>query len=152
LAKELQLTNVDWIDWAAYPQLRDHIAGADVCLGIFATTDKAQRVIPNKVYQALASRRPLITADTPAARELLLRDQMVGALLVPAADEKALARALLRLAMSAQKRAELARDGYALYRRYYSSKIIGGTLLDVLATHPQSRDQDSPKGTGCWRT
>jgi glycosyltransferase involved in cell wall biosynthesis len=34
-------------------------------------------VIPNKVYQILATGRPLITADTPAIRELLSPDRNI---------------------------------------------------------------------------
>ena len=44
---------------------------ADVCLGIFGTSGKAASVIPNKVFQIVASGRPLVTRDSPAIRELL---------------------------------------------------------------------------------
>ena len=53
-------------------------------------------MIPNKAYHALACGAPLITADTPAARELL-RDEE-NALLVPPGDPAALAEAMRRLA------------------------------------------------------
>lgn len=81
--------NVEWIEWVDYEALRDHIARADVCLGIFGDTDKAARVIPNKVFQILSSGKPLITRDSPAIRELLSPD-MAGVYLVPPADPEAL--------------------------------------------------------------
>ena len=46
-------------------------------------------MIPNKAFQALACGAPLVTADTPAARELL--DGRESALLVPPGDAEALA-------------------------------------------------------------
>ena len=53
-------------------------------------------MIPNKAFQALACGTPLITADTPAARELLRDGE--SALLVPPGDPEALAAAVRRLA------------------------------------------------------
>ncbi|MFO7698416.1 MAG: glycosyltransferase, partial [Anaerolineae bacterium] len=75
LAAELKLTNIHWGPrWLPPEQLAQRIAAADVCLGIFGTSPKALRVIPTKVYIALAMGKPLITEDSPTARELLRRD------------------------------------------------------------------------------
>jgi glycosyltransferase involved in cell wall biosynthesis len=87
--------NVEWIEWAAYDELGEHIARADVCLGVFGDTDKAARVIPNKVFQVLSAGAPLITRDSPAIRELLSPD-MPGVFLVPPADPEALLGAVRR--------------------------------------------------------
>jgi glycosyltransferase involved in cell wall biosynthesis len=80
---------VEWIEWVRYEALRDHIAQADVCLGIFGDTDKAARVIPNKVFQILSSGKPLVTRDSPAIRELL-SPETDGVYLVPPTDPGAL--------------------------------------------------------------
>ncbi|MCK5621023.1 MAG: glycosyltransferase, partial [Alphaproteobacteria bacterium] len=81
--------NVERIEWVEYQELRDQIARADICLGIFGDTDKAARVIPNKVFQILSAGVPLITRDSPAIRELLVPD-MPGVYLVPPGDPDAL--------------------------------------------------------------
>jgi glycosyltransferase involved in cell wall biosynthesis len=64
------LQNLQWIPWVEYSDLINWIDKSDVCLGIFGATAKASRVIPNKVYQVVASGKPLITRESPAIREL----------------------------------------------------------------------------------
>jgi glycosyltransferase involved in cell wall biosynthesis len=87
------LERLEWMPWVEYEELAGWIHRADVCLGIFGATEKAARVIPNKVFQILSARRPLITRDSPAIRELL-GDEESGATLVPPADPAALAAAI----------------------------------------------------------
>jgi glycosyltransferase involved in cell wall biosynthesis len=96
LIRELDVQSIERVAWVEYPKLIDWINRADVCLGIFGTSGKASRVIPNKVFQILAAGRPLITADTPAIRELLDEGPMVR--LVPAGDPERLAAAVRRMA------------------------------------------------------
>src|SRR4029079_18164205 len=89
-------SNVEWVPWVDYDDLPNELQAAGCALGIFGTTAKAARVIPNKAFQAIACETPLITADTPAARELLTDGH--DALLVPPGDPAALAAAVRRLA------------------------------------------------------
>lgn len=91
------LPNVEWIDWITYAGLPAAIADADVCLGIFGTSDKAASVIPNKVFQIVAMRKPLVTRDSPAMREMLT-DAPPCVQLVPPGDAKALADVIRGLA------------------------------------------------------
>lgn len=95
LVDELQPDNLEWIDWVPYEQLVNNLARCHVALGIFGTSEKAARVIPNKVYQILTAGRPLITGDTPAARELLHESNCVT--LVPVGSPQALAKAILQV-------------------------------------------------------
>jgi len=87
------IPRLKWIPWVNYAELSDWISRANVCLGIFGDTDKAARVIPNKVFQILMSGKPLVTRDSPAMRELAEPGQP-GIWLVPPADADALLRAV----------------------------------------------------------
>jgi glycosyltransferase involved in cell wall biosynthesis len=122
--------NVDWIRWLEYDQLPRELHRAGAALGIFGVSDKAQRVIPNKAFQALACGTPLVTADTPAARELLVDDE--SALLVPPGDPTALATALRRLAGNPDLTRRLAEGGHAAYRREASEKVLGARWRELL--------------------
>ena len=97
-----ELANVEWLGQLPAAELRAHTLAADVCLGVFGGSEKAARVVPNKVFDALACGRPVVTADSDGAREWL-RDGET-ALLTPAGDAAALAAALRRLLDDARAR------------------------------------------------
>ena len=80
-------------------------------------------MIPNKAFQALACGTPLVTADTPAARELLVDGE--SALLVPPGDPEALAAAVRRLAGEPSWRGGSATGGLAAYRAQASEEVLG---------------------------
>lgn len=86
--------NVTWIDWVDAEDLPGLVAAQHVCLGIFGTTPKAQRVVPNKVYQGLAAGNVVVTSDTEAQRRALGD----AARFVPPGDHEALARCLAEIA------------------------------------------------------
>lgn len=121
---------LEWIDWVPYDRLREHIARADVCLGIFGDTGKASRVIPNKVFQILAAGAPLITRDSPAIRELL-SPEMPGIWLVPPADPDALLDAVRRFRAQRQ---DLHRPLHRDTAARIGSAAVGRAMAEVLAT------------------
>jgi glycosyltransferase involved in cell wall biosynthesis len=121
--------NVEWIRWIEYDRLPDELHACGCALGIFGTSAKARRVIPNKVFQALVCGAPVVTADTPAARELL--DDR-SAVLVPPGDPAALAEAVGRLAADPELAARTAAAGLDTYRRNASEEILGPRWLALL--------------------
>jgi glycosyltransferase involved in cell wall biosynthesis len=122
--------NVEWVEWIEYERLPEEIARAGCALGVFGTSDKAARVIPNKAFQALACGAPLVTADTPAARELLTDG--VDAVLVRPGDPEALAGAVRRLRDDATFAERTAAAGLATYRRRASEDALGRRWRELL--------------------
>jgi len=115
--------NVEHVEWVEYERLPAAYASAGCALGIFGTSGKAARVIPNKVFQALASGTPVVTADTPAARELLTHDH--DALLVPPGDAPALAREIERLRLDEQLAPRIGAAGRQTFEERASEEQLG---------------------------
>jgi glycosyltransferase involved in cell wall biosynthesis len=123
--------NVEWIRWVEYEHLGNEYRAAACALGIFGTSAKAARVIPNKAYQALACGTPLVTADTPAARELLSDGE--SARLVPAGNSEALADAVRGLLADDEAARQLAEHGLATYRAHASEDVLAPRWREVVA-------------------
>ncbi len=123
--------NVEWRGWVEYERLPDELRACGCALGIFGTSPKAQRVIPNKVFQALACGAPVVTADTPATRELLTHEE--SALLVPPGDANALADALRRLAADRELARRIAAGGRSAYEQHASEAILGERWRALIA-------------------
>lgn len=115
--------NVERVAWVPYNELPAEQWRAGCVLGVFGTSAKAGRVIPNKAFQALACGAPLVTGGTEGARELLADG--VSALLVPSGDAVALAAAVRRLAGDAGLRERIAAGGLAAYRAQASEEVLG---------------------------
>lgn len=130
LAADLGLHSITFRDPVPPAGLPRLVARADIALGIFGTTDKAQRVVPNKVYQTLALGRALITADTPALREAFTPgEHLLG---IPPGDPAALADAIRALAANRARRASFGAAGRARMAEAFDECALGGLLLDAI--------------------
>lgn len=129
MAEQLQVTNVTFTDNVPYRDLGTLMSHANVCLGIFGNTQKAKRVIPNKVYEALASKCPCITGDSPAIRELLTDNQEI--FLVNMADPKALAEKILELTEAPELLEKISEAGYLFFQKNLTPKKVTKDLFDL---------------------
>ncbi len=98
-------------DSVPYDKLPEYIARADVCLGIFGSSEKTQLVIPNKIYEYAAMKKPIITLDTPAIRELFDERSMM---LISRPDPQLIADAILRLRDNPNLSAQLGERAYRI--------------------------------------
>ena len=88
-------------------------------------------MIPYKVFDALAMAKPVITRDSPAARELLADGE--SAILCEPGSATSLRRAIVRLRDDVALRQSIAAGGFARYREKGSPRAIGQALTNRLA-------------------
>ena len=129
MSKDLRLKNVTFIDMMKPEDLRLKIAESDIVLGLFGNTPKTPLVIPNKVYEAVAMAKPIITADTPGIRELFGNEDLF---LIPAANPRALAEAIINLKNNPELRTRIAENGHNKFIKFASTKILGAELKEII--------------------
>ena len=98
------------------------------CIGILGSSDKAMRVVPYKVTQALATGRPVVTVASPETETILEHEK--EALLIPAEDPQALADALISLAKNRQLCESMGAHG----RLAYEAHLSNAAMQQCLAT------------------
>lgn len=118
---------VTWIPWVEGHALAKLLIAQDICLGIFGTTAKAQRVVPNKVFAGAAAGCALITSDTPPQRRAL------GdvARFVPPGDDEALAMAIEELAADRSELKRLQKASHELACETFMPKAVVQPLIEM---------------------
>ena len=129
ISQQLRMKNIKFIDFMPKNELVFKLAGSDACLGTFGGNARAQREIAHKIYECLAIRKPLITADTPAIRELFNENEVM---MVKAADPESLAGGILKLKNDPILRTRLAQNGYDKFMRSASCEVLGGEFKKII--------------------
>jgi len=119
LARKLNVNITIRTDITLKTNLVEYANSADVCLGIFGKTIKANMVIPHKAFETIALGKPLITMKSKASCEVFTHKK--NCLLVAPEDEKELANAVLLLKKNAHLRKKIAKN-----------KEIGKELLKIM--------------------
>lgn len=130
-AKAAGISNIRFLDKVPYVDVPKVICAHDVVLGVFGTTEKASRVIGNKVYECMACARPTVnefcTGYPPEAKDCR------AIKFIPPGDARAIADAVRAY------RADWAnRDAYFaaardFFERHLSMRVIKTQLAGVLA-------------------
>lgn len=127
------LDNVRFDPPVPYGRLAGEIRRADILLGIFGATPKSARVIPNKVYQALACGKPVITRRSPAYPPGLAERDASGISWVEPGDPEALGDAVAALAGDTSSLASRGTSSRATYEEFFSLATVRAKLRQALS-------------------
>lgn len=128
--------HVRYEPWADYTDLPGRIGQADILLGVFSESAKAGRVVPNKVYQAMACARPVITrAPLPGAfpwGDGGNATEQHGVQTVEPGDPRALASAVQQLADDTDLMHRAGQAARATFERHGSLERVTQAVAEVL--------------------
>lgn len=122
--KAIGLENVSFEDWIPYEKLPARIHQADILLGVFGTTPKAGRVIPNKVFQSLACGRTVVTRSADAYPDDLAAEVNTGLVWVEAGNAQVLADRVSRLAADRENLVQLGEAATETSSQYFSESVV----------------------------
>lgn len=123
--------NIKWINrFLPIKEMHRFVKNSHCCLGVFSENEKTQRVIPYKAYQALASARPLVTADSSATQSVFVN--RLNAMLVQPGDAQHLANTILELAENYELALDIGKNGRILYEQCFSNEIIYKTINHIM--------------------
>jgi glycosyltransferase involved in cell wall biosynthesis len=121
-------TNTDNLIFTGFVEdLQKLIGESDVCLGIFGGTEKAVNVIPNKAYETLAMKKPLITGKSPAIVEIF--NDKKNVVLCEMANPESIAEAILLLRNDKELRENIAEEGYKMFMENLTPKKVGEDMI-----------------------
>ena len=122
--------NITFLAKVPYVEVPKVIHTADVVLGVFGTTEKASRVIGNKIFEAMACARPVVNeyctgyppeaADCPAIK------------FVPPGDPAAIVRAVKEYRDDRGMRETYFRAAREFYENHLSMRVVKGQLEAIL--------------------
>ena len=125
------ISNITFLERVPYVEVPRVIRTADIVLGVFGTTEKASRVIGNKVYEAMACCRPVInefcTGYPPEAKDC------PAITFVPPGAPQAIVDAVLPWIDRRDELFALRKTARDFFERHLSMAVIKQQLADILA-------------------
>jgi glycosyltransferase involved in cell wall biosynthesis len=128
LAKHLDLKNVSFLGFVELDELVRQISKADICLGVFGDTKQSMMTIQNKIFEAMAMGKAIITSDSQALRASLVHGQHIY--LCERGNPQSLVDAIRDLKDDALKRQRLGENAYQLFCERYNTENIGRSFVE----------------------
>jgi len=129
-AKAAGISNIRFLDKVPYTEVPKVICAHDVVLGVFGTTEKASRVIGNKVYECMACARPTIneycTGYPPEAKDCK------AIKFIPPGDAKAIADAVRAYRDDWANREMYFAEARAFFEKHLSMRVIKEQLRAIV--------------------
>ena len=117
-------------DWIAKENLPAVMAQSHLCLGVFGITPQSQMTVQNKIWEAAAMGRPIVSGDSVTVRAALEHSQAIY--LVPRRNPQALAEAIVYLKNNPALCQKLGENAYTRFQQGNTIGRLGAQTVAVL--------------------
>ena len=129
-AAEMGLENVHFVDSIPKTEMPAALAAADACLAILKPVEMYKTVYPNKVFDYMATGRPVILAIEGVIREVV--EAAGGGLPVPPGEADALAEAIRTLEADRALCRRLGANGRAYVEAHFDRAALAARMETVM--------------------
>lgn len=128
LAATQGLNNIEFLGRLAdYNDVLKYLEVGDIMLGMFAAGGRGHWIIPNKIFEGMVFGKPIVTADTPAIRELLTDRENV--LLCRAGNAEDLATKIMELYKNNELRRQIGNGAAKFFEEHLTPKMLVSQFL-----------------------
>jgi glycosyltransferase involved in cell wall biosynthesis len=129
-AKHRGLDNMIFVDSVPKEKVCDYINASDACTAVLMKNDTFKTVYPNKVFDYMSCKRPIVIGIDGVARELV-EDAEAGIFAEPE-NPQSFIDALLKLKNDPELMTQMGETGYKHVTDHYSREAMADKYLDVL--------------------
>ena len=126
-AEELDLSNLTFLDPVPKNKVAELLSAADACIAILKPIEMYKTTYPNKVFDYMAARKPVILAIDGVIREVVEKAGC-GIFCAPG-DPKSLAAGILTLYNNQNEAILMGNKGYDYLKENFSRERIAADLL-----------------------
>jgi len=130
LALKLKVRNLRFKNFIHYKKLSEIIIKSDICLGQFSGSKQVQIVIPIKVYEAAAMRKPIITGFSSAVNRFFKHKKNIYFCEIE--NSESLADGIENILKSKKLADGISEGGYRTYKKNFTPDKIGKKIIKDL--------------------
>lgn len=140
LVDERSLENVTLLDGRPRKEALEMVAATDASLVVLKNTPVFETVIPSKIFEAMALRRPIVLGVKGEARRIVIDDADAG-LAFPPEDHAALVACLRELQADRQRARDLGDHGHSHVEEHYRRTDLADRMANRLEQVVRARSR-----------
>jgi colanic acid biosynthesis glycosyl transferase WcaI len=132
-AIDMKLTNIEFRDFVAHEKVPEILSALDVGAVLLKNDPVFETVIPSKIFEIMAARRPIVAAVRGQAKQVI--EALGGGVCVAPEDATAFSQAILTLAEDISYASDLGQAGCLAVTEKYNRDKLAADALQVLRAH-----------------